>query len=158
LWTSDGPYRLLAAPIEAVPISYRPAEPVRQPQKGVCALGPFAGVLTELNKRGTGPNSLVHATALACGARVVPLEEAASLISAVQSKIRSGGAIIAKLPSSNLSFPVPPAIAMSSSSEGEENGHSEPLMVDINRNCHDQSSDEMKLQSEPSELETEADN
>ena len=47
---------------------------------------------------------------------------------------------------------------MSSSSEDEENGHSEPLMVDINRNCHDQSSDEMKLQSGPSELETEADN
>jgi len=105
-----------------------------------------------------GPNSLVHATALACGARVVPLEEAASLISVVESKIRSGEAIIAKLPSSNMTFPVPPAIAMSSSSEDEENGHSEPLMVDINRNCHDQSSDEMKLQSGPSELETEADN
>ncbi|OEL14019.1 hypothetical protein BAE44_0024957 [Dichanthelium oligosanthes] len=97
-WTADGPYRLLAAPIEAVPISYRPAEPIRQPQKGVCALGPFAGVLSELNKRGTGPNSLVHATALACGARAVPLEEAASLINAIESKIRSGGAIIAKLP------------------------------------------------------------
>jgi len=156
--SSEGPYRLLTAPIEAVPISYRPAEPIRQPQKGVCALGPFAGVLTELNKRGMGPNSLVHATALACGARVVPLEEAASLISVVESKIRSGEAIIAKLPSSNMTFPVPPAIAMSSSSEDEENGHSEPLMVDINRNCHDQSSDEMKLQSGPSELETEADN
>ncbi|CAL4930172.1 unnamed protein product [Urochloa decumbens] len=155
--STDGPYRLLAAPIEAVPISYRPAEPIRQPQKGVCALGPFAGVLSELNKRGTGPNSLVHATALACGARVVPLEEAASLINAIESKIRSGGAIIAKLPSSNLTSRFPPAIAMSSSSEDEENDHSEPLMVDADRNCHD-SSDEMKLQSEPSELETEADN
>jgi len=92
----------LTAPIQAVPISYRPTEPIRQPQKGVCALGPFAGVLTEPNKRGTCPNSLVHATALACGARVVPLEEAGLLISAVESKIRSGGAIIAKLPSSNL--------------------------------------------------------
>ena len=78
--------------------------------------------------------------------------------SAVEYKIRSGGSIIAKLPSSNLTFSVPPAIVMSSSSEDEENGHSEPLMVDINRNCHDQSSDEMKLQGEPSEFETEADN
>ncbi|RCV45576.1 hypothetical protein SETIT_9G465600v2 [Setaria italica] len=156
--SADGPYRLLAAPIEAVPISYCPAEPIRQPQRGVCALGPFAGVLSELNKPGTGPNSLVHATALACGARAVPLEEAASLINAVESKIRSGGAIIAKMPSSNLTSPFPPAIAMSSSSEDEENDHSEPLMVDVDRNCHDQSSDEMKLQSEPSELETEADN
>nr|CAB3496462.1 unnamed protein product [Digitaria exilis] len=156
--SADGPYRLLAAPIQAVPISYRPAEPLRQAQKGVCALGPFAGVLSELNKRGTGPNSLVHATALACGARVVPLEEAASLINAVESKIRSGGAIIAKLPSSNLISPIPRAITMSSSSEDEENDHSGPLMVDVDGNCHDQSSDEMKLQSEPSGLETEADN
>lgn len=146
------------APIEAVPISYRPAEPIRQPTKGVCTVGPFAGVLSDLNKRGTGPNSLVHATALACGARVVPLEEAASLINAIESKIRSGGAIIAKLPSSNLTSPFPPAIDMSSSSEDEEKGHSEPLMVDVDCNCHEQSSDEMKLQSEPSELETEADN
>ncbi|CAN6289995.1 unnamed protein product [Urochloa humidicola] len=155
--STDGPYRLLAAPIEAVPISYCPGEPIRQPQKGVCALGPFAGVLSELNKRGTGPNSLVHATALACGARVVPLEEAASLINAIESKIRSGGAIITKLPSSNLTSRIPPAIAMSSSSEDDENDHSEPLMVDADRNCHD-SSNEMKLQSDPSELETEADN
>ena len=73
--------------------------------------------------------------------------------SAVEYKIRSGGSITAKLPSSNLTFSVPPAIVMSSSSEDEENGHSEPLMVDISRNCHDQSSDEMKLHSEPSELD-----
>ncbi|WVZ56292.1 hypothetical protein U9M48_006843 [Paspalum notatum var. saurae] len=157
--SADGPYRLLAAPIEAVPISYRPAEPIRQPQKGVCTLGPFAGVVSELNKRGTGPNSLVHATALACGARVVPLDEAASLINAIESKIRSGGAIIAKVPSSNLTPPSPPAIAMPSSSEDEEeNDHSEPLMADVGRNCNYQSSDEMRLQSEPSELETEVDN
>lgn len=147
----------MAAPIQAVPISYCPAEPIRQPQKGICALGPFGGVLSELNNKGTGPKSLVHATALACGARVVPLEEAASLINAIESKIRSGGAIIAKLPSSNLTYPVSPAIALSSSSEDEEHDHSEPLMLDIDRNFNHQSSDEMKLQSEPSELETEAD-
>nr|CAB3501381.1 unnamed protein product [Digitaria exilis] len=120
--------------------------------------GSSAGVLSELNKRGTGPNSLVHATALACGARVVPLEEAASLINAVESKIRSGGAIIAKLPASNLISPIPPAITMSSSSEDEENDHSGSLMVDVDGNRHNQSSDEMKLQSEPSGLETESDN
>lgn len=157
--SAEGPYRLLAAPIQAVPISYCPAEPIRQPQKGICALGPFGGVLSELNNQGTGPKSLVHATALACGARVVPLEEAASLINAIESKIRSGGAIIAKLPSSNLTSPVPPSIAMSSSSEDEEeHDHSEPLMVDVDRDFNQQSSDEMKLQSEPSESETEADN
>ncbi|KAJ1297906.1 hypothetical protein BS78_01G413900 [Paspalum vaginatum] len=120
--SADGPYRLLASPIEAVPIPYRPAESIRQPQRGVCALGPFAGVLSELNNRGTGPNSLVHATAL------------------------SGGAIIPKVPSSNLTSPVPPAIAMISSSE-DENDHSEPLMVDVGRNSNYQSSDEMRLQS-----------
>ncbi|XP_062210631.1 uncharacterized protein LOC133912081 [Phragmites australis] len=142
--SADGPYRLLAAPIEAVPISYRPAEPIRQQQKSFCNLGPFAGVLSELKNRGKGPNPMVHATALACGARVVPLEEAASLIQAIESKIRSGGAIITKLPSSNLTSLVPQAAAMSSSSEdGEENDHSEPLMVNVKRNCHDQSSDEI---------------
>lgn len=118
---------MLAAPIEAVPISYCPAEPIRQTQKGICALGPFGGVLSELKNQGTVPKSIVHATALACGARAVPLEDAASLISAIESKIRSGGAIIAKLPSNNLAPLVPPAIAMSSSSEDdEEHDHSEP--------------------------------
>uniref|UniRef100_A0A0A9FLW1 FAR1 domain-containing protein n=1 Tax=Arundo donax TaxID=35708 RepID=A0A0A9FLW1_ARUDO len=154
--SADEPCRLLAAPIQAVPISYRPAEPIRQTQRSFCNLGPFAGVLSELNKQGKGPNPLVHATALACGARVVLLEEVASLIKAVESKIRSGGAIIAKLPSSSLA---PQAMAMSSSSEDEEeNDHREPLMLDVERSCPDQSSDEMKLQSEPSELETEAGN
>lgn len=125
--STEGPYRLLAAPIEAVPISYCPAEPIRQTQKGICALGPFGGVLSELKNQGTVPKSLVHATALACGARAVPLEDAASLISAIEFKIRSGGAIIAKLPSNNLAPLVPPAIAMSSSSEDdEEHDHSEP--------------------------------
>ncbi|ONL96125.1 Far-red impaired responsive (FAR1) family protein [Zea mays] len=125
--STEGPYRLLAAPIEAVPISYCPAEPIRQTQKGICALGPFGGVLSELKNQGTVPKSIVHATALACGARAVPLEDAASLISAIESKIRSGGAIIAKLPSNNLAPLVPPAIAMSSSSEDdEEHDHSEP--------------------------------
>uniref|UniRef100_A0A0A9DHZ1 Uncharacterized protein n=1 Tax=Arundo donax TaxID=35708 RepID=A0A0A9DHZ1_ARUDO len=129
--SADEPCRSLAAPIQAVPISYRPAEPIRQTQTSFCNLGPFAGVLSEPNKQGKGPNPLVHATALACGARVVPLEEAASLIKAVESKIRSGGAIISKLPSSSL---IPQSMAMSSSSEDdEENDHSEPLMVDVER-------------------------
>lgn len=48
---------------------------------------------------------------------------------------------------------------MSSSSEDDdEDDHSEPLMLNVERNCHDQSSEEMKLQGEPSELETEAEN
>lgn len=157
--SADGPYKLLTAPIEAVPISYRPAEPIRQPHKSFCNLGPLPGVLSEPNKRGKGPNPMVHATALACGARVVPLEEAASLIKAIESKIRSGGATIAKLHSSNLAPLVPEAVSMSSSSEDDdEDDHSEPLMLNVERNCHDQSSEEMKLQGEPSELETEAEN
>ncbi|KAL6649604.1 hypothetical protein ACP70R_013828 [Stipagrostis hirtigluma subsp. patula] len=142
--SADGSYRLLAAPIQAVPISYRPAEPIRQEQRSSCDLLPFTGVLSELNKRGKGPNPLVHATALACGARIVPLEEAGSLIKAIESKIRSGGAIIAKLPSSNLTSLVPEAASMSSSSEDDE--EHDNLMVDVKRNCHDQSSEEMKLQ------------
>ncbi|KAL6644745.1 hypothetical protein ACP70R_016353 [Stipagrostis hirtigluma subsp. patula] len=154
--SADGPYRLLAAPIQAVPISYRPAEPIRQEQRSSRDLRPFTGVLSEVNKQGKGPNPLVHATALACGARIVPFEEAGSLIKAIESKIRSGGAIIAKLPSSNLASLVPEAASMSSSSEDDE--EHDNLMVDIKRNCHDQSSEEMKLQGEPSELETEAEN
>ncbi|KAL6907561.1 hypothetical protein ACP4OV_002600 [Aristida adscensionis] len=150
--STDGSYRFLAAPIQAVPISYRPAEPMRQEQ-GSCDLHPFAGILSELNKRGQGPNPLVHATALACGARVVPLEEADSLIKAIEFKIRSGGAIIAKLPSSNVTPLVPEAVSMSSSSDDDE--ENDNLMVDVKRSSHDKSSEEMKLQSEPSEAEAE---
>ena len=49
---------------------------------------------------------------------------------------------------------------MSSSSEDdEENDQSEPLMASVEHNCHDQSSEEMKLEADPpSELETEAEN
>lgn len=159
-WNADGQYRLLAAPIEAVPISYRPAEPIQQPHGSFPNSGPLPGFLPKLYKRGKGPNSLVHATALACGARVVPPEEAASLIKAIESKIRSGGATIAKLPSSSLTPLIPEVASMSSSSEDdEENDHSEPLMASVEHNCHDQSSEEMKLEADPpSELETEAEN
>ncbi|KQK22512.1 uncharacterized protein LOC100841807 [Brachypodium distachyon] len=158
--SADGLYKVLAAPIEAVPISYRPAEPIRQPERNFCNLGPLPGVLSALNRRGNGPNPLVHATALACGARVVPLEEAASLIKVIESKIRSGEATIARLPSSSLMPLVPEAVSMSSSSEDdEENDHGEPLMGNAKVNCHnDQSSEEMKLQGEQSELETESEN
>ncbi|XP_052146743.1 uncharacterized protein LOC127765824 [Oryza glaberrima] len=158
--SADGRYRLLAAPIEAVPISYRPAEPIQQPHGSFPNSGPLPGFLPKLYKRGKGPNSLVHATALACGARVVPPEEAASLIKAIESKIRSGGATIAKLPSSSLTPLIPEVASMSSSSEDdEENDHSEPLMASVEHNCHDQSSEEMKLEADPpSELETEAEN
>jgi hypothetical protein len=116
--------------------------------------------MSELTRRGEGPNPLVHATALACGARVVPFEEAASLIKAIESKIRSGGAKIARLPSSNLMHLGPEAVSMSSSSEdGEENDHSEPLTVNAGDYCHDdQISKEMKLLGEPSELETDSEN
>ncbi|KAM3314413.1 hypothetical protein ACQJBY_033323 [Aegilops geniculata] len=156
----NGQYKLLAAPIEAVPISYRPAEPIRQPKRSFCNLGPLPGVMSELTRREKGPHPLVHATALACGARVVPVEEAASLIKAVESKIRSGGAKIARLPSSRLTRLVPEAVSMSSSSEdGEENDHSEPSAVNVEGYCHDdQISEEMKLQGEASELETDSEN
>lgn len=115
---------MLAAPIEAVPISYCPAEPIRQPERGFRDLGPFADVLSDLNNKERGPNSLVHATALACGARVVPAEEAALLVKAVESKIRSGGAIITKLPSNNLTSLVPAATMTSSSEDDEESDRS----------------------------------
>ena len=148
---------MLAAPIEAVPISYRPAEPIRQSKRSFCNIGPLPGVMSELTRRGNGPNPLVHATALACGARVVPLEEAASLIKAIESKIRSGGAKIARLPSSSLTHLVPEAVSMSSSSEdGEENDHGEPLDEGYCRDDH--ISEEMKLHGEPSDLETDSEN
>lgn len=158
--SADGQYKLLTAPIEAVPISYRPAEPIRQPKRSFCNLGPLPGVMSELTGREKGPHPLVHATALACGARVVPLEEAASLIKAIESKIRSGGAKIARLPSSSLTRLVPEAVSMSSSSEdGEENDHSEPPAVNVEGYGHDdQISEEMKLQGEASELETDSEN
>lgn len=158
--SADGQYNLLAAPIEAVPISYRPAEPIRQPKRSFCNLGPLPGVMSELTRREKGPHPLVHATALACGARIVPLEEAASLIKAIESKIRSGGAKIARLPSSSLTRLVPEAVSMSSSSEeGEENDQSEPPAVNVEGYCHDDLiSEEMKLQGEASELETDSEN
>lgn len=157
----DGQYKVLAAPIEAVPISYRPAEPIRQPKRSYGNIGPLPGVMSELTRRGEGPNSLVHATAVACGARVVPLQEAASLIKAIESKIRSGGAKIARLPSSSLRHLLPEADSMSSSSEdGEENDHSEQLAVNAENYCRDdQISKEMRLHGEPSsELETDSEN
>lgn len=159
-WAIDGQYNLLAAPIEAVPISYRPAEPIRQPKRSFCNLGPLPGVMSELTRREKGPHPLVHATALACGARIVPLEEAASLIKAIEFKIRSGGAKIARLPSSSLTRLVPEAVSMSSSSEeGEENDQSEPPAVNVEGYCHDDLiSEEMKLQGEASELETDSEN
>uniref|UniRef100_A0A453IHH3 Uncharacterized protein n=1 Tax=Aegilops tauschii subsp. strangulata TaxID=200361 RepID=A0A453IHH3_AEGTS len=122
--------------------------------------GASAGVMSELTRREKGPHPLVHATALACGARVVPVEEAASLIKAIESKIRSGGAKIARLPSSRLTRLVPEAVSMSSSSEdGEDNDHSEPPAVNVEGYCHDdQISEEMKLQGEASELETDSEN
>jgi hypothetical protein len=113
----------------------------------------FTGVLSGLNNKRKGPNPLVHATALACGARIVPLEEAASLVKAIESKIRSGEAIISKLPSSNLTSLAP--VTMPSSSEDDVSDHSEPLMVDVEHRSDDHSSE--KLQSQPSEFETESD-
>ena len=113
--------------------------------------------MSELTRGGNGPNSLVHATALACGARVIPLEEAASLIKAIESKIRSGGAKIARLPSSSLTHLVPEAVSMSSSSEdGEENDHGEPLDEGYCRDDH--ISEEMRLHGETSDSETDSDN
>jgi hypothetical protein len=110
--------------------------------------------LSGLNNKRKGPNPLVHATALACGAHIVPLEEAASLVKAIESKIRSGEAIISKLPSSNLTSLAPPVTMPSSSEDDEESDHNEPLMVDVEHRRNDHSSE--KLQSQPSEFETES--
>lgn len=147
-WATDGQYKLLAAPIKAVPISYRPAEPIRQQKRSF-----------ELTRQEKGPHPLVHATALACGARIVPLEEAASLIKAIESKIRSGGAKLTRLPSSSLTRLVPESVSMSSSSEDGQNDHSEPPAVNVEGYCHDdQISEEIKVQGEASELETDSEN
>ncbi|KAJ3682656.1 hypothetical protein LUZ60_015229 [Juncus effusus] len=70
--------------IEAMPISSRLAAPVSSPPKQVTAA---------LKQKEEG--SRVHATAVACGARVIPADQALSLVKFIQAKIRSGQAIIA---------------------------------------------------------------
>nr|XP_010918633.1 uncharacterized protein LOC105042954 [Elaeis guineensis]XP_019705223.1 uncharacterized protein LOC105042954 [Elaeis guineensis] len=107
--TPGGSYALVAASIEALPVSARPAGPSSQLQdasfqpaaavaskSGVLALAPSTGNLSEHCKPYTGPNPQVHATAIACGARVVPPKAAASVIKAIEARIRSGGASVAK--------------------------------------------------------------
>ncbi|KAG1354990.1 putative protein FAR1-RELATED SEQUENCE 7 [Cocos nucifera] len=107
--TPGGSYALVAAPIEALPVSARPAglssqlqDASFQPaaavasQSGVLALAPSMGNLSEHCKPYTGPNPQVHATAIACGAHVVPPKAAASVIKAIEARIRSGGASVAK--------------------------------------------------------------
>ncbi|XP_026656633.2 uncharacterized protein LOC103696283 isoform X2 [Phoenix dactylifera] len=105
--TPGGSYALVAAPIEALPVSARPAGPSSQlqdaslqpaaaSQSGALALAPSTGNLSEHCKPYTCPNPQVHATAIACGARVVPPKAAASLIKAIEARIGSGGASVAK--------------------------------------------------------------
>ncbi|XP_020088253.1 uncharacterized protein LOC109710184 isoform X2 [Ananas comosus] len=81
-------YTLVATPVEALPLSSCPAEqPVSQSQN----LAPSGH-----SDQYRGPNPLVHATAIACGARVVPPKAAASLIRAIEAKIKAKGVTVTK--------------------------------------------------------------
>ncbi|XP_008805726.1 uncharacterized protein LOC103718605 [Phoenix dactylifera] len=152
--TSGGSYTLVAAPIEALPVSARPAGPNPQIQdaplqpaaasQSVLVLSPSPGNLLEHCKSYSGPNPQVHATALACGARVVSPKAAASLIKAIEAKIRSGSASVAKSALAggckllSIQSPRPRAI---------EEGKSEHAPANAIHKSQAESLEEMKLQT-----------
>ncbi|EHA8587848.1 putative protein FAR1-RELATED SEQUENCE 7 [Cocos nucifera] len=155
--TPGGSYTLVASPIRALPVSARPAGPSPQlqdaplqpavaaaSQSGVLVLTPSPGNLLEHCKSYSGPNPQVHATAIACGARVVPPKAAASLIKAIEARIRSGRASVAKstLPGGCTSLfvqsPMPCTI---------EEGKREQAPVNAIHKSQTQSLEEMKVQT-----------
>jgi hypothetical protein len=84
----------MATPIKAIPISSRPAaKPGSSP-----ADARINGMSVSTPGKDPQPTSLVHATAIACGARVVPANQAISIVKAIEAKIMSGQAIVAKAP------------------------------------------------------------
>ncbi|URE01190.1 FAR1 DNA-binding domain [Musa troglodytarum] len=101
LWLrTPGPgtsYALLATPIEALSVSAGPVEFSRQSQDSSLQLASKSSTVVLLPSRGNpshrkpyaGPNPEVHATAVACGARVISPKAAASLIKAIEARIRS---------------------------------------------------------------------
>lgn len=92
-YLAGGSHKAVATPIKAVPISSRPAKPGSSPadarRNGMPV--PTPGKIPQ-------PTSLIHATAIACGARVVPPNQAISIVKAIEAKIMSGKAIVAKAP------------------------------------------------------------
>ena len=72
---------LVAAPLEASPVA-------RGTQSQVVQQSP-APAKDQSSRTYTGPNPLVHATAIAAGARVIPAQEAASLIKAIEARVKS---------------------------------------------------------------------
>ncbi|CAL9101394.1 unnamed protein product [Musa acuminata var. zebrina] len=90
-------YALLATPIEALSVSAGPVEFCRQSQDGSPQLASKSSTVALLPSRGNplhpkpyaGPNPEVHATAVACGARVISPKAATSLINAIEARIRS---------------------------------------------------------------------
>jgi predicted house-cleaning noncanonical NTP pyrophosphatase (MazG superfamily) len=91
--SSGGSHKAVTTPIKAIPISSRPAKPGSSPADAQSNGGPVQtpGKIPQ-------PTSLIHATAIACGARVVPPNQAISIVKAIEAKIMSGKAIVAKAP------------------------------------------------------------
>ncbi|KAF3327139.1 hypothetical protein FCM35_KLT07257 [Carex littledalei] len=90
---NGGSHKAVATPIKAIPISSRPAKRGSSPADAQSngAPVPTPGKIPL-------PTSLIHATAIACGARVVPPNQAISIVKAIEAKIMSGKAIVANAP------------------------------------------------------------
>ncbi|RWW13582.1 hypothetical protein GW17_00022689, partial [Ensete ventricosum] len=80
-----------ATPIEALSVSAGPVEFSRQSQGASPQLATKSSTVGNPSnpKPYAGPNPEVHATAVACGARVISHKAAASLIKAIEARIRS---------------------------------------------------------------------
>ncbi|KAJ4771844.1 hypothetical protein LUZ62_019797 [Rhynchospora pubera] len=90
---SGGSHKAVTTPIKAIPISYRPGKPGSS-----SADAPSNGKPVQTPGKVPQPSSLIHATAIACGARVVPPNQAISIVKAIEAKIMSGKAIVTKAP------------------------------------------------------------
>ncbi|XP_072954154.1 uncharacterized protein [Typha angustifolia] len=156
-----GSYAFMASPIEALPLSARPAgssflsqNTLLQTtgsslQSGSMALVPSLGTPSDQCKQQVGPNPRVHATAIACGARVVSPKAAAPLIKAIEAKIKFGGATIARTALPTDSKPLAAEVASMPSPNIEEDQKEIALLTAIpNGQCP--SSEETRLH-EPAE-------
>ncbi|XP_073009072.1 uncharacterized protein [Typha latifolia] len=138
-----GSYAFMASPIEALPLSARPAgssflsqNTLLQTtgsslQSGSMALVPSLGTQSDQCKQQVGPNPRVHATAIACGARVVSPKAAAPLIKAIEAKIKFGGATIARTALPTDSKPLAAEVASMPSPNIEEDQKETALLTAI---------------------------
>lgn len=78
-------YTLVAAPVEASPVTTSAPSQVNVQQ----STAPVKDRKDQTPWSYTGPNPQVHATAIAAGARIIPPQEAASLIRAIHARIRN---------------------------------------------------------------------